>query len=484
MAGFVSPDSFSPELSALQLLPIRFERLGSDRFLVGNLVGDMTEVTAAELDRLCALDLVPGDGLYERAFEKLLVGSKDQRAQLQLLALRLRSRLSFLRAATPLHLFVVTLRCEHSCPYCQVSRQSKDRVRYDMDRATASRALDIALSAPAPLIKIEFQGGEPLLNFELIRWIVLAAKERAVPLGKQLQFVIATNLALLTDEVLDFCAQHDVLFSTSLDGPRDLHNRNRPRRGQNSYELAVAGIARIKDRLGPDRVGALMTTTEASLARVEEIVDEYLRHGLDGIFLRPLSPYGFAIKTKQFHKYDNQEWLRFWKRGLRYILELNKSGHRFPEFYSALMIRRMLSDEPIGYVDLRSPAGIGLGALVYNYDGTVFASDEARMLAEMGDRRFELGNVCEHSYRDLVLSDTLVSAVAGSLTQTAPQCSTCVFEPNCGADPVYHYATQGDLLGIKPLSEFCERQKGVITHLFELLEYSPEDAAILRSWAS
>lgn len=84
MAGFVSPDSFSPDLSALQLLPIRFERLGSDRFLVGNLVGDMTEVTAAELDRLCALDLVPGDGLYERAFEKLLVGSKDQRAQLQL----------------------------------------------------------------------------------------------------------------------------------------------------------------------------------------------------------------------------------------------------------------------------------------------------------------------------------------------------------------------------------------------------------------
>ena len=215
-----------------------------------------------------------------------------------------------MRAATPLHLFVVTLRCEHSCPYCQVSRQSKDRVRYDMDQATASKALDIALSAPAPLIKIEFQGGEPLLNFELIRWIVLAAKERAAPRGKQLQFVITTNLALLNDEVLDFCAEHDVLLSTSLDGPRDLHNKNRPRRGKNSYELAVAGIARIKERLGPDRVGALMTTTEASLDRVEEIVDEYLRQGLDGIFLRPLSPYGFAIKTKQFHKYRAQDWLR------------------------------------------------------------------------------------------------------------------------------------------------------------------------------
>lgn len=484
MVGFASADSFRPDTSRLRLLPIRFERLGADRFLVGNMVGDMAEMTATELERLCALDLTPGDGLYERAFEKLFVGSADRRAPQQLLALRLRSRLSFLRAATPLHLFVVTLRCEHSCPYCQVSRQSKDRVRYDMDSATASRALDIALSAPAPMIKIEFQGGEPLLNFELIRWIVVTAEERAMSLGKQLQFVIATNLALLDDEVLEFCAEHDVLLSTSLDGPRDLHNKNRPRRGQNSYELAVAGIKRIRERLGPDRVGALMTTTQASLDRVEEIVDEYLAQGLDGIFLRPLSPYGHAIKTKQFHKYDAREWLEFWKRGLRYILEINKSGRRFPEFYSALILRRMLSDEPIGYVDLRSPAGIGLGALVYNYDGTVFASDEARMLAEMGDRSFELGNVHEHSYRDMVLSDTLVSAVADSLTQTAPQCSTCVFEPNCGADPVYHHATQGDLLGIKPLSEFCERQKGVITHLFELLEHSPEDAAVLREWAS
>ncbi|WP_458316422.1 His-Xaa-Ser system radical SAM maturase HxsB [Mycolicibacterium brisbanense] len=484
MPGFASPDSFRPEASALQLLPIRFERIDSDRFLVGNMVGDMAEMTASELDRLCTLNLTPGDELYERAFEKLFVGSVEQRAQQQLLALRLRSRLSFLRAATPLHLFVVTLRCEHSCPYCQVSRQSRDRARYDMDQATAAKAIDVALSAPAPLIKIEFQGGEPLLNFELIQWIVLTAKRRAVPLGKKLQFVIATNLALLNDEVLDFCAEHDVLFSTSLDGPRDLHNKNRPRRGENSYELAVAGIARIKDQLGSDRVGALMTTTEASLGRVEEIVDEYLRQDLDGIFLRPLSPYGFAIKNKQFHKYDAQEWLEFWKRGLRYILEVNKSGRHFPEFYSALILRRMLSDEPIGYVDLRSPAGIGLGALVYNYDGTVFASDEGRMLAEMGDRSFELGNVRDHGYRDLVLSDTLVSAVANSLTQTAPQCSTCVFEPNCGADPVYHHATQGDLLGIKPLSEFCARQKGVITHLFELLEHCPEDAAILRRWAS
>jgi uncharacterized protein len=58
--------------------------------------------------------------------------------------------------------------------------------------------------------------------------------------------------------------------------------------------------------LGKDRVGALMTTTEGSLDRVEEIVDTYLELGLDGIFLRPLSPFGFAVKTKLINSYDNK----------------------------------------------------------------------------------------------------------------------------------------------------------------------------------
>src|SRR5262249_47136428 len=160
--------------------------------------------------------------------------------------------------------------CEHSCPYCQVSRQSTDRSLYDMSEETAQRALNIALASPSSCIKIEFQGGEPLLNFGLIEKIVLAAKASAPRAGKKLDFVIASNLALLTDEHLAFCNTHNVLLSTSLDGPPDLHNRNRPRPGGNSHELAVKGIRRAQEVLGRDRVGALMTTTERSLDRPEE----------------------------------------------------------------------------------------------------------------------------------------------------------------------------------------------------------------------
>lgn len=439
-------------------------------------------LSSSELNRLAELQLSPGDGLYERASTSLLIARDSQRTPLQLLALRLRSRMAFLRETTPLHIFVVTLRCEHSCPYCQVSRQSTDRDRYDMSEATAMRALTVAFSAPAHSIKIEFQGGEPLLNFELIKKIVIEAEHRSSKTDKAVTFVIASNLALLTDEVLSFCGEHAILLSTSLDGPADLHNRNRPRPGSNSYELAVAGIRKAQTVLGYDRIGALMTTTQASLERVEDIVDEYVRLGLDGIFLRPLSPYGFAIKTRQFQKYNVGDWIDFYERGLRYILSLNKAGTYFPEFYATMLLKRILTDYPIGYVDLRSPAGIGLGALVYNYDGRVFASDEGRMLAETGDSTFELGDLATHDYRSLILSDRLVNLVGSSLAQCAPQCATCAYEPHCGADPVYHHATQSDPVGIKPLSAFCARQKAVLRLLFDLLDQSPEDAAILRGW--
>src|SRR5438477_10281221 len=272
MAGFRDATAFAPATN-LQLLPLRFERLRADRYFVSNLVGEGLLLNREQLDRVVALDLSPGDGLYERAAEKLLIAAKGQRSQLQLLAMRLRSRMAFLQHPTPLHLFVVTLRCEHSCPYCQVSRRSVDRARFDMSAETAMRSLDVALSAPSPTIKIEFHGGEALLNFPLVKQIVETARQKAPP-GKRLDFVIASNLALLDNEVLDFCRENSVLLSTSLDGPADLHNRNRPRPGGNSHQLAVEGIRRAQKVLGPDRISALMTTTQSSLDRVDEIIDE------------------------------------------------------------------------------------------------------------------------------------------------------------------------------------------------------------------
>lgn len=185
-----------------------------------------------------------------------------------------------------------------------------------MTTEMADKSLDFVFRSPNPAIKIEFQGGEPLLNFEMVRYIVLEAKKRNVKEGRDLQFVIATTLSLLTDDVLDFCKQHNIVLSSSLDGPMDLHNANRPRPGRDSHQRFEEGLKKARAALGYDQVSALMTTTDKSLPRARDIIDEYLRLGFDSIFLRTLSPYGFAIKTKKFMSYDTERWLELYKEGL------------------------------------------------------------------------------------------------------------------------------------------------------------------------
>jgi uncharacterized protein len=465
------------------VLPFKFERFDSGRVLLTNLVGEHLFVTTEEFELLSADQLPRDSPLVRRLRAKQIIREPNDELPLDLLALKIRTRYQRLSNFTGLHIFVVSLRCEHSCPYCQVSRQSADKRRFDMSEETARIALETAFQSPSPHIKIEFQGGEPLLNFDLIQYIVAEANEINALHQKHVSFVIATNLALLDDEVLDFCADHDIYISTSLDGPRDLHNRNRPRPDGDSWERATEGIRRVQEHLGIDRVSALMTTTRGSLDRVTEIIDTYLELGLRDIFLRPISPYGFAIKTKSHAAYDAERWLAFYEQGLRYILELNAVGVPVTELYASIILKKMLTNDDPGYVDLTSPSGIGIGALVYNYDGDVYASDEGRMLAEMGDTTFRLGNLHHDSYADLILSDALLKPLEESFTLSAPMCSDCAFEPYCGADPVYHHATTGDYLGRKALSDFCRRNMTISRLLLDLYETNDRAREVFRGWA-
>jgi uncharacterized protein len=476
------------ESTGYKLLPFRFTALDSSRYVLSNMAGEYRVVTRDLIEALVNHKLLSGGDAYDDLKSGHFLYDADSTVALELLGLKYRTKLSRVAQFTGLHMFVVTLRCDYTCQYCQVSRQTEDRLAFDMSSQIAERAVDLVFRSPSPGIKIEFQGGEPLLNFDGIRSVVELAQARNRSEGRDLQFVIASNLSMLSDsrlsdEILDFCDAQQVFFSTSLDGPEDLHNRNRPRPGKDGYARTVTGIRRIRERLGVDRVSALMTTTEASLGRVREIVDEYVSQGFRSIFLRPLSPFGFAARAGHFARYDAERWLDFYKEGLAYILELNRQGYPLMETFSAIVLRKMLTPQNPGYVDLQSPAGMGISAIVYNYDGDVYAADEARMLAEMGDKTFRLGNVLTDDYQALMLSDALLNPLEATVAESVPICSECAFLPYCGADPLYHHATQGDSVGNRITSGFCHRNIGIFRHLIKLMEDSRQDRETLLRWA-
>lgn len=469
--------------SGYRLLPFRFTQLEGDQYVASNMAGEFVVLDRAKLDEFAMLRLGPQDPIYSELKSKHFLLDADSSSTVDLLSVKLRTKLAPLANFTALHLFVTTLRCDHSCPYCQVSRANDDRQEFDMSQETALKSIDLAFRSPSPVLKFEFQGGESLLNLDLIRFIIEEVKRRNVSERRDLQFVIATNLALLSDGAIELAREHDILISTSLDGPKELHNRNRPRPGNDSYQRTIEGIHRVRRELGRDRVGALMTTTAASLTQVKAIIDEYIAQDFRGIFLRPLSPYGFAIKTKFYQAYDQSKWLEFYFEGLDYIIDLNLKGFAFTEYYAAMVLRKMLTPFQPGYVDLLSPSGAGVAAVVYNYDGDVYASDESRMLAEMGDKSFCIGNVHSNSYEEIFLNDTLLEALESSFAASVPMCSWCAFEPFCGADPVFHHATQSDFVGKKPLSAFCNRNMSVFKGLIERMNSRPEVREIFERWA-
>jgi His-Xaa-Ser system radical SAM maturase HxsB len=473
-----------PLVEGYQLLPFRFTSLNDREYVLTNQASEFVVLERQTLEALVRHRLSASDQLYDDLKSKHFIIDRDSSVGMDLLALKVRTKLQRIADFTGLHIFVVSLRCEHSCPYCQVSRQSNDKLAFDMSAETAEKALALVFRSPSQGIKIEFQGGEPLLNFPLIRHVVERAEILNESEHRDLQFVIATNLAVINQEILEFCRGHEILISTSLDGPADLHNANRPRPGNDSYERAIEGISRVREALGRDRVSALMTTTKLSLGRVRDIIDEYVRQGFKGIFLRPLSPYGFAVKTKWYKAYDAKEWLDFYFAGLDYILTLNRAGYAFTEFYAATILAKMLTPFEPGFVDLRSPAGIGIAAIVYNYDGDVYASDESRMLAEMGDKTLRIGNVHRNRYEDIMLSDALLGPIEESFAASAPMCSDCAFEPFCGADPVFHHATQGDFVGNKPLSAFCARNMSIFRRLITLMRDDLEVRRLFVRWAN
>lgn len=451
------------------LLPFRFDRREHGDYLLVNEVGEYVVLPPPQFQSFVSHKLHPEASSYAQLKAKHFLTDQNSSALFEALAAKYRTKKSFLDGFTKLHIFVTTLRCNQSCPYCQVSRQGESAGAFDMSEEALHRSIDLMLAGPAPAVTMEFQGGEPLLAFDLLVEAVRYATEKNASVGKQIEYVVCTNLSLLEDKHLDYFKEHYVQISTSLDGPDYVHDKNRPMGKGASHAIVTHNIRRTQEALGLPAVAALMTTTRESLKYPREIVDEYLRLNLGSIFVRDLNPYGFAVKAKSALGYPTSEFLTFYKQVLAYVINVNRRGRTFPEAFATMILTKILTPWPIGFVDLQSPSGAGLGVVVYNYDGDVYASDESRMLAEMGQHVFRLGSVLEDSYADIFFGETMQMIAEAACNESLAGCSDCAYQPYCGADPVRHYSTQGDIFGHRPTSGYCAKNMGVIKHIFDLL---------------
>lgn len=481
---FKEQDYYSAKTEGYYLLPFRFFRMNARREIMVNEVGDYLIVDTGVVQRVIQrqINRIDHPELYGDLIADFFISEEKIHSLLNVLSTRYRTKKSFLDNFTSLHIFVISLRCEHTCHYCQVSRVSEDKSSFDMRREHIEKGVGLMMMSPNPHVTMEFQGGEALLAFENIKYAVSIAKVEAVKHQKKITFVICTNLAPLNDDILSYCLEHEILISTSLDGPEFIHNKNRHKKGNDSHKLAVTGINRCRQILGEGNISALLTTSNLSLDHPEEIIHEYLNQGFNSIFLRPISPYGFAVFNEKKNRYETNRFLEFYKKALNLIIEINLEGRFFREDYATIILKKILSPFPVGYVDLQSPAGMINNVIVFNYNGKIYASDEARMLAEMKDETFLLGDLDHSSYNDIFYGDKAVELAEAWSNESLSGCSECAFQSYCGSDPVINYATQGDVYGYRPTSVFCQKNMEIIRHLFELIDGDPRIEKIFHSW--
>ncbi|MDE3259258.1 MAG: SPASM domain-containing protein [Gemmatimonadota bacterium] len=168
--------------------------------------------------------------------------------------------------------------CNMNCLYCFAHGGDYGRPAGVMPPDIARQAVRWALREAKPLRKcqIDFFGGEPLLNFGLIREIVPYAREFADLVGVEVYFGIATNGTVLSAEIIEFLTDEKIQVQVSLDGNGTDQNRIRKfRDGSDTYDVVAENLKIFTDR-SPDRVSVHATMTSFNLDR--KSIQDSLKH--------------------------------------------------------------------------------------------------------------------------------------------------------------------------------------------------------------
>lgn len=267
----------------------------------------------------------------------------------------------------------VTRACNLACRYCFVMNRPELR-EGTMTPETALKAIKLCDRSAT---SISFFGGEPLLQFEMIKSVV----EMAEWMCELPTFHLTTNATLIDDAKAEFLEQHGVAVLVSLDGPPEIHNRNRPlaarRGGRSSYELTMAGLETLRRHGLSPRVTVRSTYTKEcpDIAAQLEHLNDLCDQGFAGhVAVEPVSSSEASCvdprvaATLGFTEEEARGLWEQYRRAFRWALDRVKARKRVRWHHLNHFAWRVVTRNPSP-----SECGAGKGYIGIDPQGRIFA---------------------------------------------------------------------------------------------------------------
>ncbi len=344
-----------------------------------------------------------------------------------------------------LHSLTLTLCLTHDCNlrcrYCYAGR----KYRQAMAPEVARRAIDIALAEAQRThagLDLNFFGGEPLLEWELLQWCHRCAREQAAAARLPLRFGLTTNMTLLTPEKLEWLAKHDFLLGLSLDGSPAMHNLNRRfASGEDSHAATLPALAWVNAH--PElrtRLSCVLSPSNAHL--LVEGVSWLAEHYRGAIGLNV--DYWSKWTDEQFELLRAQ-----WREMMRRITASYRAGNpiRVENVQEKILGHLLSSRRAQDCVRCR----IGEREIAVSVDGNFFPC--SRLVGEGDAPELNFGNAQEGINR---AKQNAIIAARGNRT---PECRNCALRHRClnTCGCTNHAASGGYLDRVSPFLCCMER---------------------------
>lgn len=329
--------------------------------------------------------------------------------------------------------------CNLACPYCFASGGSYKGAEALMSPEVGRRAIDFLLegSKGRGIVEVDFFGGEPLLNFALIRELVDYGDRRAREAGKAIKWSMTTNGVLLDEEVSRFLVAHDIGTVLSIDGRKEVHDASRYfKDGRGSYDKVVGNYLRFKDVTQDYVARGTYTSKNLDFDKDVEVLKEL---GFNHLSLEPVI--GEDLTESQIAAI-RESYDRLAERYLRWKAE----GDPLDFFHFNINLK----GGPCIYKRITA-CGAGFEYLAVTPTGDLYPCHQL-----IEDPEYKMGNILEGTFRE-----DLAERFEKTNIYSKEACRSCWARFYCSGGCHANNLKYGGALD-KPYAQGCEIQKARI----------------------